>query len=119
MSTSTEYTAEILSYRTRLRPFPLDGAFSLQIGPTSDSQVFTGLSLDLFLSNADGTELHLTQADATLSSGDTVMTFSKDKTWVAANMVEGEYDVLLYVSDAFYLHLSFDAFTPVLGRKSP
>lgn len=114
------YTAEILSYRTRLRPFPLDGAFSLQIGPTSTSQVFTGLPLDLFLSNADGTTRHtLTQADATLSSGDTVITFAKDKTWVAANMVEGEYDVLLYVNNAFYLHLSFLAFTPIGGEVTP
>lgn len=117
---ATTYTAEILSWRTRLRPFPLDGAFSLRIGPTSDSQTFTGLSLDLFLSNADGTTRHtLTEADATLSSSDTIITFSKNKAWVAANMVEGEYDVLLYVNDAFYLHLSFLAFTPTGGEVTP
>lgn len=116
---SSEYTAEILSYRTRLRPFPLDGAFSLQIGPTSDSQVFTGLSLDLFLTNDDGTRVTLTDADATLSSGDTVITFSKNKAWVAANLIEGEYDVLLHVSDAFFLHLSFLAFVPTGGEVAP
>lgn len=116
---ATTYTAEILSYRTRLRPFPLDGAFSLQIGPTSDSQTFTGLSLDLFITSADGTRLTLTQADATLSSGDTVVTFSKTKAWVAANMVEGETDVLFFVNDAFYLHLSFIAFVPTGGEVAP
>lgn len=116
---ATEYTAEILSYRTRLRPFPLDGAFSLQIGPTSDSQVFTGLSLDLHLTNADGTRVILTESDATLSSGDTVITFAKSKAWVAANMGEGEVDALLFVSDAFYLHLSFAAFVPTGGEATP
>ncbi len=114
---STTYTAEIESYRTRLRPFPLNGAFSLQIGPTSDADTFTGASLDLVLSNADGVTRHtMTEADATLSDGDTVFTFTQTKSWVASNMVEGEYDVLLYVNDSFYLHMAFDAFTPVGGE---
>lgn len=116
---ATEYTAEILSFRTRLRPFPLDGAFSLTFGPTSDSQTFNGKSLDLFMTNANGTRHTLTGADATLSSGNTVITFSKDKSWVASNMAEGEYDVLLYVDDAFYLHLSFVAFIPTGGEVAP
>jgi len=114
---ATPYTAEILSYRNRLRPFPLNGAFSLQIGPTSGSQVFTGLQLDLFLTCADGTRLTLTQADATLSSGDTVITFSKSKSWVADNLTAGDVDTMFFVSDAFYLHLVFDAFEPNPGGE--
>ena len=116
---ATTYTAEILSYRTRLRPFPLDGAFSLAIGPTSDSQTFHTSTLDLFLTPASGTRLTLTEADATFSQSNTVATFSKSKSWVAANMVEGEYDVLVFVNDAFYLHLSFLAFVPVGEEVSP
>jgi hypothetical protein len=116
---ATTYTAEITSWQTRLRPFPLDGAFSLRIGPTSDSQTFTAAALDLFLTNANGSRLTLVTADATLSSGDTVITFSKDKAWVAANMVEGEYDVLFFVNDGFYLHLSFLAFVPTGGEVAP
>jgi hypothetical protein len=123
---ATTYTAEILSHMGRVQPFPLDGAFSLAVGPTADPtdpayvpQVFTGLPLDLFLTNATtGARLTLTDADATLSAGGTVVTFAKGKAW-AANLAEGEYDALLYVNDAFYLHLSFLAFVPTGGRVSP
>ena len=65
------------------------------------------------------TRLTLTEADATFSQSNTVATFSKSKSWVAANMVEGEYDVLVFVNDAFYLHLSFLAFVPVGEEVSP
>lgn len=114
------YSVCVTSRRYRLPPFPLNSAFSLQIGPTSDAQAFTGLSLDLVMTNTttDG-RVTLTEADATLSSGDTVITFSKSKSWVASNLEAGDYDVMLFVNDAFYLHLVIEAFTPTGGEITP
>lgn len=115
-----DYSVCVTARRYRLPAFPLNSAFSLVIGPTSDSQVFTGLTLDLSLTNTTTlTRVALTEADATLSGGDTVITFSKTKSWVASNLEAGDYDVLLFVSDAFYLHLIVEAFTPTGGEIDP
>lgn len=113
--TST-YAAEIASEIGRLPPHPLDAAWAVTIGPTSDSQVFTGLGLDLSITNADGARVTLTEADVTLSSGDTVMTFSKDSAWTAANLSAGELDIILLVSGAPFLHLSQLAYVPTGGE---
>ena len=117
----SDYSATVEAEIYDLGAYPLDSAFSAVFGPTSDAQVFTGLELDLWLTNCDdGTgRVHLTEADATLTSGGTVINFSKPATWTTANLTPGVYDAILFVSDAKYLHLRFEAYTPCGGRVVP
>jgi hypothetical protein len=114
-ATST-YDAEIDQYIGRLAPHPLNAAWGVTIGPTSDAQTFAGATLDLSITNADGTRVTLTEADVTLSSGDTVMSWSKNSAWTAANLTAGELDLILLVNGSPFVHLSQLAYVPTGGE---
>lgn len=123
------YSDQVEATLIALPPLFLDSAFGFTYRPTADAvapPVFTGEPLALTLTRrADGERVTLTEADAVLSGGGTVIAFDKPAGWTAANLgvpagaTEAEYELHLHAGGVRLVGCRFTAVVPPGGRIDP
>jgi hypothetical protein len=106
-----------------LSPLPLDSELAFRVVHNAEAGTFAGRSLRVELDNVSAAAAGLSLTDGTLGPNDDptplanhAVTYTKNKAWVAANLVPGVYEARLYVDDRFDSGVTFEAFLPA-GRR--